>query len=689
MDKIKVSILVPAYNVETYLDECLQSILSQTLKEIEIVVVDDGSTDQTVTIAEQYAASDHRIRIIRLANHQGVSHARNICLKEAQGEYLSFVDSDDSISSTAMEELYHRAKVSDADIVLGSMLYCYPDGRQIRIGDKSPVFHSDNEILSGQECFIRMQQNGCYVPMVCSNLYRSTFIKEHQLLHFEGEFHEDEYFTPFALYEAIRVTDLKNDFYQYRQRPESIMHSNENIRQRAESLYCISKVLETFCKEHCANMNNAFRETVEQYGEYLSSRAQNLYEQELSHSKRKCLFIFSQNSIASNYGVGTYINQLVQCFDLKEWDVHVITLHGTSPKLEFVLKKEVAYYTFPNVPYANEEKYEKSIFFYLASKIIDKRKIFCHFNFTGNKTLALLFKEHLLSVNILTFHFSDWSFDLQGDREWLERILANPIGKKDIRLMKAFKKEKSFMENCCDCIIAIARHSYKMLNELYELPLKKLVFIPNGLADDHIEFTREERKVLRKKYGFAEKEKLILFVGRLDWVKGITELIKVFKEIRKVHPEAHLIIAGSGRFTTCMELASPDWKYISFVGFVPKIQLHELYSIADFGVVPSIHEEFGYVAAEMMLNKLPIVVNNTTGLQEITENGKYAMSFCLDKQRNILSLKEVLLRALNTAYTEKHLYDARKRIIDNYSLSLFGKHMIDTYSRLENPDGHC
>ena len=86
MDKIKVSILVPAYNVEAYLDECLQSLLSQTLKEIEIVVVDDGSSDRTATIAEQYAASDSRIRVIRLPEHQGVSHARNACLAEAQGD---------------------------------------------------------------------------------------------------------------------------------------------------------------------------------------------------------------------------------------------------------------------------------------------------------------------------------------------------------------------------------------------------------------------------------------------------------------------------------------------------------------------------------------------------------------------------------------------------------------------------
>lgn len=249
INKIKVSILVPAYNVEAYLDECLQSLLSQTLKEIEIVVVDDGSTDQTATIAERYAATDPRIRVIRLPEHQGVSHARNVCLVQAQGEYLSFVDSDDTITSTAMEELYHRAKATDTDIVLESILYCYPNGKQIRVGDKSSIFCSDNEIQSGQECFIRMQQKGCYVPMVCGNLYRTAFIKAHPQLHFVGEFHEDEYFTPFALYEATRVTDFKKDFYYYRQRPESIMHKGDNINLRIEALKRIINYQKAFADQ--------------------------------------------------------------------------------------------------------------------------------------------------------------------------------------------------------------------------------------------------------------------------------------------------------------------------------------------------------------------------------------------------------------------------------------------------------
>ena len=689
MDKIKVSILVPAYNVEAYLDECLQSLLSQTLKEIEIVLVDDGSSDRTATIAEQYAASDSRIRVIRLPEHEGVSHARNVCLAEAQGEYLSFVDSDDTITPTAMEELYHKAKTTDADIVLGSMLYCYPDGKRIRVGDKSCVFRSDNEILSGQECFIRMQQTGCYVPMVCSNLYRTDFIKEHPQLHFEGEFHEDEYFTPFALYEATRVTDFKKDFYLYRQREESIMHSCNNIKQRAEALCFVSKELKTFAKERCKKMDNILRGTFEKYSEHLSYRSQNLYEQELYHSDKKCLFIFTGVSIAAKFGIGTYISQLVQCFDSTIWDVQVVTLYKTAPKIEFSIEKGIAWYYIPlsnnqnfNPESIYKEEYNKSIFYYLASRINKGRKIFCHFNFFYHKQLAIQFKEQLQAYIVYTLHCTNWSFELLGDKERLKSLLSEP----DNTTKRAFEKEREFMQNCCDKIIAIAQHSYEMLIDLYGMHPSKVVKIPNALSDNFNGKINLNKNGIRKKYKYIENEKLIIFAGRLEKVKGIMELIDAFKDIVESIPDARLIIAGSGDFNHCLEKARPYSKYITFTGYLSKEQLYELYFIADVGVIPSIHEEFGYVAIEMMLNKLPVIVHKTTGLAEITNNGKYGETFNFSKRReDVSSLTDAIIKVLKKRPTENQLKERRNWVLKNYSIPIFRKRILSVYACMENP----
>jgi glycosyltransferase involved in cell wall biosynthesis len=114
-----VSIVVPVFNTESYLGECLDSILSQKFEDLEILCVDDGSTDGSVKILEAYAAADPRVRIIpQKPGGKGPGTARNAALDEARGEYIAFVDSDDRITDTTVQQLYKTAKAHDADIVM-------------------------------------------------------------------------------------------------------------------------------------------------------------------------------------------------------------------------------------------------------------------------------------------------------------------------------------------------------------------------------------------------------------------------------------------------------------------------------------------------------------------------------------------------------------------------------------------
>ena len=124
---VKVSVVVPIYKVEAYLPKCIQSLCDQTLKEIEIILVDDGSPDKSGKICDEFAAKDNRIRVIHKTNG-GVGAARNDGLAIATGEYIIFVDSDDYIPLDAYEKLYARAKKDDVDIVLAD-LYLDKDGK--------------------------------------------------------------------------------------------------------------------------------------------------------------------------------------------------------------------------------------------------------------------------------------------------------------------------------------------------------------------------------------------------------------------------------------------------------------------------------------------------------------------------------------------------------------------------------
>ena len=116
MSTPKVSIVVPVYKVEEYIDRCLDSLLNQTLKDIEIILVDDGSPDNCPKICDEYAQKDARVRVVHKQN-EGLGYARNSGMEVAVGEYIAFVDSDDFVDIRMFEELYDVARGNDSDVV--------------------------------------------------------------------------------------------------------------------------------------------------------------------------------------------------------------------------------------------------------------------------------------------------------------------------------------------------------------------------------------------------------------------------------------------------------------------------------------------------------------------------------------------------------------------------------------------
>ena len=128
---MKVSVLVAVYNAEQYLDKCLNSLLSQTLGDIEVVCVDDASTDSSLQILRRYEAGDSRIKVVALEHNTGLAHARNVALREAEGEYICMLDADDWYSDDALEKaatiLDNNA---DIDCVLFRLCYYCDDKRQ-------------------------------------------------------------------------------------------------------------------------------------------------------------------------------------------------------------------------------------------------------------------------------------------------------------------------------------------------------------------------------------------------------------------------------------------------------------------------------------------------------------------------------------------------------------------------------
>ena len=123
----KVSLIIPVYNAEKYLQECLDSAINQTLENIEIIIVNDGSTDNSLTICKRYSQKDSRIKLISQKN-SGVAVARNIALQTATGEYIAFMDSDDYIDKNMLFDMYTKAKRDNADIVTCQFKHIQNDG---------------------------------------------------------------------------------------------------------------------------------------------------------------------------------------------------------------------------------------------------------------------------------------------------------------------------------------------------------------------------------------------------------------------------------------------------------------------------------------------------------------------------------------------------------------------------------
>lgn len=236
----QISCIVPVYNVEQYFDACVESLLQVSSIRMEIILVDDGSTDSSPSIADRYATENTHVKVIHQANG-GLSAARNRGLEVACGEYIAFVDSDDWINLQQLTALYRKAIQDKADVILGNVLYVAPDEPEYSPFLPLPEFVV-GKVLSGESCFVEFIRSGKFVPMATSYLYRQEWLVKNKL-RFESVVHEDELWSTQALCLAERVVCTDWLFYYYRQRPGSIMNTLETGKRINSLLHIANRIL--------------------------------------------------------------------------------------------------------------------------------------------------------------------------------------------------------------------------------------------------------------------------------------------------------------------------------------------------------------------------------------------------------------------------------------------------------------
>jgi len=245
---IKVSIIVPVYNTGKYLRKCIESIINQTLKDIEIICVNDGSTDNSLEILEEYAARDKRISVISHEN-RGNGATRNVGLRQAKGEYIGFVDSDDFIDLTMFEKLYKKAKLYNCDVVMtGIYLYNTNTGEYWLFRDAKIYEAFSNEgSFTAAEHPVLMQYIGTW-DRIC----RREFLNKHSIFMDEVRFYDDVLFTIKVSALAEKISIVHEPLYFYRK-----FSGNSIVDREAREDAHKFEFLENFrkCKEFLTSKN--------------------------------------------------------------------------------------------------------------------------------------------------------------------------------------------------------------------------------------------------------------------------------------------------------------------------------------------------------------------------------------------------------------------------------------------------
>lgn len=237
-----VSIIVPVYNVESYLDECIQSIVSQTYKDWECILIDDGSTDKSGYICDTWAEKEIRIYVIHQTN-QGVSVTRNTGIQHAKGEYITFIDSDDWIDSDYLEALNAAMQNYHADLVVSGLIHNYYNGKiKTYIPQSIPSFNLNIQNISYFVSLNKMHL--LYPPYI--KLYKTCIIKEHKIeFNKQYSFGEDLLFNYDYLNHVKTITCINKASYHYRIIGCNTLSSK--LRQdQFETDYAQWKVLQSF-----------------------------------------------------------------------------------------------------------------------------------------------------------------------------------------------------------------------------------------------------------------------------------------------------------------------------------------------------------------------------------------------------------------------------------------------------------
>jgi len=243
--QIVVSVIIPIFNVENYISACLDSILNQSLSDIEVICVNDGSTDNSLSIVESYGRRDSRVRIWSQSN-RGQSAARNLGISEARGQYVYFMDADDLLDRSALELLARIATEERLDVLyFDAKPFSDHDELRKRLVKYERYYKrvgSYESVRDGKAMLVQMVNSRDYKVSPCMQIINTKFLHDANILFYEGIIHEDNLFTLEVVLAARRTRHVGKELFHRRVRPDSTMTSKKSPANVYGCIVCAAQM---------------------------------------------------------------------------------------------------------------------------------------------------------------------------------------------------------------------------------------------------------------------------------------------------------------------------------------------------------------------------------------------------------------------------------------------------------------
>ena len=361
------------------------------------------------------------------------------------------------------------------------------------------------------------------------------------------------------------------------------------------------------------------------------------------------IYFIIEISDSSRYGIGTYLHQVLKALEKTSFRVNVVSL-GDNGVNEIAVRVEngIRHIQIPSSSYRGIigqtmlERWERNLFYVIIPYVSMEDKNIFHFNSYSLYWFALKLKQNLDCRILLTVHYQGWCLDLLGDRQRLQETLnALECDTVTSHVKDSVYKESRFINEIADHVIAVSESSRDNLLSVYRVDPLKISLIPHSVKYENFNYPDVDKWQERERLHVTKEEMLIVFAGRLEIIKGLEYLQAAFIELLQEDKDLRLVICGSGNYDYFLKTSTPVWNKITFTGRIAREELYRLYAIADIGVVPSFHEEFGYVALEMLMSGLPVIANKTSGLRDLLGNERFGLYFEIDKKSFSRTVKDL------------------------------------------------